>query len=186
MYTSDFKLGHYMKIPYVCLQTPQITPTNLTSIPSSPRTLFWSQVIATAIAGTVQLGVQSWLFTHVPDLCSPHQAAHFVCPNTETFYTASVFWGVVGPRLHFSAGKVYNVLLYAFAIGAVAPLIPWYLTRKYQWSFLRYVKCVFSFLRFTKKMFPCTFADHSLASLSCSTELHGYHQRRLSTTCHGR
>jgi hypothetical protein len=56
-FTADFKLGHYMKIP--------------------PRPMFWcqvrapecrrrseliirSKVIATIIAGTVQLGVQSW------------------------------------------------------------------------------------------------------------------------------
>ena len=39
-FTSDFKLGHYMKIP--------------------PRPMFWSQIIATVIAGTVQLGVENW------------------------------------------------------------------------------------------------------------------------------
>jgi len=40
IFTADVKLGHYMKIP--------------------PRVMFWGQIIATAIAGTVQLGVQSW------------------------------------------------------------------------------------------------------------------------------
>ena len=40
VFTADFKLGHYMKIP--------------------PRVMFFAQVIATAIAGTVQLGIQSW------------------------------------------------------------------------------------------------------------------------------
>ncbi len=39
-FAGDFKLGHYMKIP--------------------PRTMFWCQIVATVIAGTVQLGVQSW------------------------------------------------------------------------------------------------------------------------------
>lgn len=63
-FTSDFKLGHYMKIP--------------------PRPMFWCQVrsrgfrhikflitcfskiVATVIAGTVQLGVQSWMFSNIP------------------------------------------------------------------------------------------------------------------------
>ncbi|KAF8625334.1 hypothetical protein AX17_006876 [Amanita inopinata Kibby_2008] len=45
-FTADFKLGHYMKIP--------------------PRPMFWSQVVATIIAGTVQLGVQSWMFANIP------------------------------------------------------------------------------------------------------------------------
>lgn len=45
-FSSDFKLGHYMKIP--------------------PRAMFWSQVVATVVAGTVQLGVQAWMFTNIP------------------------------------------------------------------------------------------------------------------------
>ncbi|KAG6914552.1 hypothetical protein DXG01_016661 [Tephrocybe rancida] len=44
-FTSDFKLGHYMKVP--------------------PRHMFLSQVIATVIAGTTQLGVQAWMFTNI-------------------------------------------------------------------------------------------------------------------------
>lgn len=42
-FASDFKLGHYMKVP--------------------PRPMFWGQVVATVVAGTVQLGVQAWMFT---------------------------------------------------------------------------------------------------------------------------
>ena len=57
-FTSDFKLGHYMKIP--------------------PRPMFWSQIVATVVAGTVQLGVQAWMFTNVPGMCSPHQPNGFI------------------------------------------------------------------------------------------------------------
>lgn len=39
-FTSDMKLGHYMKVP--------------------PRTMFWCQIAATIVAGTVQLAVQEW------------------------------------------------------------------------------------------------------------------------------
>lgn len=42
-FTSDFKLGHYMKIPQ--------------------RPMFFCQVVATVLAGTTQLGVQAWMFT---------------------------------------------------------------------------------------------------------------------------
>ena len=69
-FASDFKLGHYMKIP--------------------PRTMFWCQVVACAISGTVQLGVQSWMFTNIPDMCSPEQKNGFICPSTEVFGTASI------------------------------------------------------------------------------------------------
>ena len=69
-FTSDFKLGHYMKI--------------------SHRPMFFCQVAATVIAGTVQLGVQAWLFTHVEDLCNPKQKDGFICPSTTVFGTASI------------------------------------------------------------------------------------------------
>lgn len=39
-FISDFKLGHYMKVP--------------------PRAMFWGQVVASVFAGTTQLGVQAW------------------------------------------------------------------------------------------------------------------------------
>ncbi|KAG6336208.1 hypothetical protein ID866_2885 [Astraeus odoratus] len=86
-FASDFKLGHYMKIP--------------------PRTMFWAQVAATVIAGTVQLGVQAWMFTNIPDMCSPEQKNGFICPSTEVFGTASFIWGVIGPQRMFSKGQVY-------------------------------------------------------------------------------
>jgi len=119
MFTSDFKLGHYMKIP--------------------PQTMFWCQVVATIIAGTVQLGVQSWLFSHIENICDSHQPQYFSCPNTEVFYTASIVWGVVGPGLQFSKGKVYSYLLFSFLFGAVIPIIPWIMTKKYPNGIFRYV-----------------------------------------------
>ena len=69
-FTSDFKLGHYMKIP--------------------PRPMFWAQTIATIIAGTVQLAVQAWMFSNIPDICRPQQKDGFICPSTEVFGTASI------------------------------------------------------------------------------------------------
>ena len=40
VFTADFKLGHYMKVP--------------------PRAMFFGQISAIIVAGTVQLGVQAW------------------------------------------------------------------------------------------------------------------------------
>lgn len=72
-----------------------------------PRAMFWAQVVATVIAGTVQLGVQAWMFTNIPDMCSPDQKDGFICPSTEVFGTASIIWGVIGPARQFSKGQVY-------------------------------------------------------------------------------
>ncbi len=69
-FTSDFKLGHYMKIPH--------------------RPMFWCQIVATVLAGTVQLGVQAWMFSNIKDMCSPDQPDGFICPATTVFGTASI------------------------------------------------------------------------------------------------
>jgi hypothetical protein len=66
------------------------------------------QVVATVVAGTVQLGVQSWMFTNIPNICSTTQKDGFICPNTEVFGTASFIWGVIGPQRQFSSGQVYH------------------------------------------------------------------------------
>ncbi|KAI5830219.1 small oligopeptide transporter [Schizophyllum commune Tattone D] len=118
-FTLNFKIGHYMKIP--------------------PRPMLCAQMIATAIAGTTQLGVQEWLFSNVP----------FVCPDTQVFGTASIIWGVIGPGLQFSPGAIYQeqahvrltmkALLYFFLVGALCPIITWLVTKKYPSSFVRYI-----------------------------------------------
>lgn len=118
-FASDFKLGHYMKV--------------------APKPMFWSQILATVIAGTVQLGVQAWMFTNIPHMCDPHQADGFICPNTEVFGTASIIWGVIGPGLQFSKGQTYYPLLFFFLVGAIAPVVPWLFMKKYPDSFLKYI-----------------------------------------------
>jgi OPT family small oligopeptide transporter len=58
-FTADFKLGHYMKVP--------------------PRPMFWGQIVATVVAGTVQLGIQAWMFENIPELCDEHQKNFSFC-----------------------------------------------------------------------------------------------------------
>jgi hypothetical protein len=54
-FTADLKLGHYMKVP------PQPMFWCQVCIPNAKKALSEiPKVVATIIAGTVQLGVQSW------------------------------------------------------------------------------------------------------------------------------
>ncbi|KAJ7058464.1 small oligopeptide transporter [Mycena amicta] len=118
-FTSDFKLGHYMKVP--------------------PRQMFLSQVVATVIGGTVQLGVQAWMFTNVKGMCDLDQPDGFWCPSTQVFGTASIVWGVIGPQRQFSHGQIYYALTFFFLIGFLCPLIAWLCTLRWPNSFIRYV-----------------------------------------------
>ncbi|KAI0331596.1 OPT oligopeptide transporter [Cubamyces sp. BRFM 1775] len=118
-FTSDFKLGHYMKIP--------------------PRAMFWAQIVAAVIAGTVQLGVQAWMFTNIKDMCSPTQPDRFICPGTTVFGTASIIWGVIGPQRQFSSGQIYYGLVFFFLAGAVTPVVTYLISLRWPNSVLRYV-----------------------------------------------
>ncbi|KAI0247351.1 OPT oligopeptide transporter [Lactifluus subvellereus] len=118
-FTSDLKLGHYMKIPH--------------------RPMFLCQIVATVVASTVHLGVQTWMFSHIEDICSPHQKDNFTCPNITVFGTASIIWGVIGPRRLFSHGQLYYGLVFSFLAGPVLPLIQWTLHKKFRMKFLKYL-----------------------------------------------
>ena len=69
-FMSNFKLAHYMKIAH--------------------RPMFFCQVVATIVAGTVQLGVQAWMFSNIEGLCDPGQKDLFVCPYITVFGNASI------------------------------------------------------------------------------------------------
>ncbi|KAH7925661.1 small oligopeptide transporter [Leucogyrophana mollusca] len=112
-FTADFKLGHYMKIP--------------------PRQMFWCQIVATALAGSTQLAVQAWMFENIPDMCSQTQKDGFTCPSTAVFGSASIIWGCSFPAANCTT------LLFFFLIGAVAPIIPWLVMKRYPNSFMRYI-----------------------------------------------
>lgn len=107
-YISDQKLGHYAKIP--------------------PRAMFFGQMISTVFQVLVSVGIVNWQISNVEDLCKPHQAQKFSCPGGNTFFSASVFWGVIGPKRVFSG--LYPILQWCFLIGAILP-IPFYLLKKY-------------------------------------------------------
>jgi OPT family small oligopeptide transporter len=118
-FSSDMKLGHYMKIP--------------------PRVLFTAQILALFISCFVVQHVQNVMFLHITDICSPDQPDGFSCPTVETFANASLFWGAIGPKRLFNSGAMYNPLLWFFFIGAVAPIPFYYLSRRFPYSLWRLV-----------------------------------------------
>lgn len=109
-FSSDLKLGHYMKIP--------------------PRILFKVQVAATVVASFTQIGVLNWMFAYIPSLCTPEAINGFSCPIARVHFNGSILWGVVGPQRFFGVGALYRPLIWAFLIGAVAPLIVWVIGRR--------------------------------------------------------
>ncbi|KAK1291811.1 Oligopeptide transporter 1 [Acorus calamus] len=84
-FLSDFKLGHYMKIP--------------------PKSMFLVQLVGTVVASSTCFGTAWWLLESVENICDRQwnllNGRPWTCPNDEVFYNASIIWGVVGPLRMF-------------------------------------------------------------------------------------
>lgn len=109
-FSSDLKLGHYMKIP--------------------PRILFGVQMMATLVSSLTQIGVLNWMFAFIPGLCTPQAMNGFNCPIARVHFNGSILWGVVGPQRFFGPGAIYRPLVWAFLLGAIAPVGTWILGRR--------------------------------------------------------
>ncbi|KAK3161354.1 hypothetical protein QOZ80_1BG0076070 [Eleusine coracana subsp. coracana] len=113
-FLSDFKLGHYMKIP--------------------PKSMFLVQLVGTIVAGTVNLGVAYWLLGSIPNICNDALLpadSPWTCPSDRVFFDASVIWGLVGPRRIFGALGNYAALNWSFLVGAAGPVVQYALHRAF-------------------------------------------------------
>ena len=119
-FAQDLKLGQYMKIP--------------------PRSMFFSQTIATIWACIVQIVVLRWaLGGAIEDVCSREQPNRFSCPNGRVFFNASVIWGLIGPQRIFSPGSVYANLNWFWLVGLLTPVLVYYGARMFPKSPIRYI-----------------------------------------------
>ncbi|KAI8209324.1 Sexual differentiation process protein isp4 [Colletotrichum sp. SAR 10_76] len=118
-FAQDLKLGHYMKVP--------------------PRTMFASQLIASLWSAVVQIAVMNWALGAIPDVCQPDQPSNYTCPGGRVFFTASIIWGAIGPARIFSGNALYSSLQWFWLVGAITPVITWFLARKWPKSIWRYV-----------------------------------------------
>ncbi|KAF9169351.1 hypothetical protein BGX21_008144 [Mortierella sp. AD011] len=110
-FASDLKLGHYMKIP--------------------PQIMFQVQLVSCIIASVINLGTATWLIKTQPNICQP-EGYPFTCRSTRTFYSASVIWGAIGPARVFGGkdGALYSSVQWGFLIGALLPMIFWFISKK--------------------------------------------------------
>lgn len=109
-FSSDLKLGHYMKIP--------------------PKILFQVQMVSTLVSSVTQIGVLNWMFASIPNICTPEAVNGFTCPIARVHFNGSILWGVIGPRRFFGPGALYRPLTWAFLVGAVAPILVWAIARR--------------------------------------------------------
>lgn len=109
-FSSDLKLGHYMKIP--------------------PKILFQVQMASTLVSSITQTGVLNWMFVSIPNICTPEAVNGFTCPIARVHFNGSILWGVIGPWRFFGPGALYRPLTWAFVVGAIAPVLVWLIARR--------------------------------------------------------
>ncbi|KAJ7350670.1 OPT oligopeptide transporter protein-domain-containing protein [Mycena albidolilacea] len=118
-FIQDLKLGHYVKVP--------------------PRASFLVQLVGTLVAAFLQVGVKTWIFSNVEDICSPTQKSQLTCPHNQVFFTASIVWGLIGPSRQFGRGTLYHPHTYALIVGALLPLPFWFWQRRNPNSWVKYI-----------------------------------------------
>ncbi|XP_031119710.1 oligopeptide transporter 4-like [Ipomoea triloba] len=112
-FLSDFKLGHYMKIP--------------------PRSMFLVQFFGTLIAATTNTIVAWWLLHSVDHICHQDKFSNspWTCPGHRVFFDASVIWGLVGPKRIFGSLGNYSSLNWFFLGGILGPFFVWLLQKAF-------------------------------------------------------
>lgn len=107
-FANDLKVAHYVKIP--------------------PRVTFAGQMIATLISTVVCTGVLKFQMD-LKNVCSADAPMRFTCPGPNTFFTASILWGTIGPLKVFGKDGQYRWLLMGFPVGILLVVLFWSLKK---------------------------------------------------------
>ncbi|KAH0600831.1 hypothetical protein MHUMG1_01830 [Metarhizium humberi] len=117
-FCNDLKLAHYVKIP--------------------PRQTFVAQMVATFLSTIVCIGVLNFQMNNINNVCTPEAQYKLTCPGVNTFFTASVLWGTVGPQKIFGHRGQYSQTLIGFPLGVVIVVLIWALNKKFpKWTWAR-------------------------------------------------
>ncbi|OAQ26205.1 OPT superfamily oligopeptide transporter [Linnemannia elongata AG-77] len=104
--TQAFKLGHYMKVP--------------------PRKIFITVIYGTLVGAFVNLQVLDWVLHYNRDaLFDTNPQSGWSFRNLDLFFSASLLWGAISPKLLFEQGSIYQFLPYCFLIGVFIPIPVW-------------------------------------------------------------
>ncbi|TDZ40960.1 Oligopeptide transporter 5 [Colletotrichum trifolii] len=110
---EDQKIGHYLHLP--------------------PRDVIGIQIIANMLALPINYGVMRWVIASKFDYVSGKIAdpqGQWTGQEFKSYNTAGIQYALVGPKKLF-ASSFFKPVLYGFPAGAVAPLVIWFLHKKF-------------------------------------------------------
>lgn len=109
-FTADLKLAHYLKIP--------------------PRFTFWAQMVPALVSTFISVAIIQYQ-VHIEGICTEAAPFRFTCPGINTFFTAAIFWGTIGPRKIWGVGGQYTITLIGFPLGVAVVVLFWWLNRRF-------------------------------------------------------
>ncbi|KAK0382933.1 hypothetical protein NLU13_8849 [Sarocladium strictum] len=119
-FSNDLKLAHYVKIP--------------------PRQTFVAQAVAIFVGTMVCVGTLNFQMNHIDNVCTPDAQFKLTCPGVNTFFTASVLWGTVGPSRIWGHHGLYSETLIGFPLGVLIVVFFWFLNKKFpNWMWIRQI-----------------------------------------------
>ncbi|KAK0725295.1 oligopeptide transporter 6 [Lasiosphaeris hirsuta] len=114
---SDYKFGFYMKVP--------------------EKEMFWAQVYGTLLGPFVNYGVMRMIIDYIgaDTLKGIIKNPGWYALKTRNYYSISVLWGILGPKVFFSAGSEYAWMYWAFLLGPALVVIVYVVHRfKPEWE----------------------------------------------------
>lgn len=109
-FSMDLKMAHYLKLP--------------------PRFTFWAQMVPTVVSTFVCVAIVQYQIT-IKDICTDNAPFRFTCPGVNTFFTAALLWGTVGPKKMWGVGGQYVETLIGFPLGVITVVVFWFLSHRY-------------------------------------------------------
>lgn len=116
---SDLKLGQYTKLP--------------------PRSTFAVQVAGTVVGALLNYVIMQTVVNNERTILLSNEGTRvWSGQQIQSFNANAVLWGALGKEIYGPNGPYFIVPL-GIVIGLALPLIPWYLYRKFGWTWLPYV-----------------------------------------------
>lgn len=81
-------------------------------------------MVATLISTFICTAVMNFQ-ANIEGVCTENPPMRFYCPGPNTFFTASVLWGTIGPLKVFGHNGQYGPLLLGFPLGILVTALIW-------------------------------------------------------------
>ncbi|KAH8757348.1 OPT oligopeptide transporter protein-domain-containing protein [Diaporthe sp. PMI_573] len=152
---SDYKFGCYMKIP--------------------EKEMFWGQVHGTLLGPFINYGIMRLVIDRIgkETLIGKMDSNAWLASKTKSYYSLSVLWGILGPKVLFDEGSPYSWIYYSFLIGPALVAIT-YVVHKYKPGWSIETRCNMTMLLYGDTIFPVYGKTNLMTSDLLSLVFMGY------------